>query len=157
MHWKQPPSATEEVVYGDLSRPPNAATRALHLLFLACLSACNERKTGNQGEHRRGTVLRCRASRKHMHRRAVEAVIWGTALRSTSHDVSGDGSVTAKAGEGSNRVVLLVAIVRLEEPDAHAIPIPFTTLTFFNTEGCWARCARTPPADGGSITGSVDD
>jgi hypothetical protein len=89
-------------------------------------------------------------------RRAVEAVIWGTPgvnfdrmYQAMVHD--------AKAGEGSNKIVYWSRLFNWKNQTLTPNPDSIYFMPFFNTKDVGPVVLEVPPADGGSITGSVDD
>ena len=88
--------------------------------------------------------------------RAVEAVIWGTPAvnfdrmyQAMVHD--------AKAGEGSNKVVYWSRLFNWKNQTLTPNPDSIYFMPFFNTKDVGPVVLEVPPADGGSITGSIDD
>jgi len=95
-------------------------------------------------------------SRRMIHHRAVEAVIWGTPavnfdrmFQAMVHD--------AKAGEGSNRIVYWSHLFNWKNQTLTPNPDSIYFMPFFNTKDVGPVVIEVPPADGGSITGSIDD
>jgi hypothetical protein len=91
-----------------------------------------------------------------LERRAVEAVIWGTPAvnfdrmyQAMVHD--------AKAGEGSNKIVYWSRLFGWKNQTLTPNPDSIYLMAFFNTKDAGPVVLEIPPADGGSITGSVDD
>jgi hypothetical protein len=95
-------------------------------------------------------------SRRTVERRAVEAVIWGTPA--VNFDVMYQAMVRdAKAGEGSNKVVYWSRLFDWKNQTLTPNPDSIYFMPFFNTKDVGAVVLEIPSADGGSITGSVDD
>jgi len=95
-------------------------------------------------------------SQRTIQRRAVEAVIWGTPavnfdrmFQAMVHD--------AKAGEGSNRIVYWSHLFNWKNQTLTPNPDSIYFMPFFNTKDVGPVVIEVPPADGGSITGSIDD
>jgi len=89
-------------------------------------------------------------------RRAVEAVIWGTPAvnfdrmyQAMVHD--------AKAGKGSNKIVYWSRLFDWKNQTLTPNPDSIYFMTFFNTKDAGPVVLEIPPADEGSITGSIDD
>ena len=89
-------------------------------------------------------------------RRAVEAVIWGTPVvnfdrmyQAMVHD--------AKAGEGSNKIVYWSRLFGWKNQTLTPNPDSIYFMAFFNAKDAGPIVLEIPPADGGSITGSIDD
>jgi hypothetical protein len=91
-----------------------------------------------------------------VHRRAVEAVIWGTPA--VNFDVMYQAMARdAKAGEGSNKIVYWSRLFDWKNQTLTPNPDSIYFMAFFNTKDVGPVVLEIPPADGGSITGSVDD
>jgi hypothetical protein len=89
-------------------------------------------------------------------RRAVEAVIWGTPA--VNFDLMYQAMVRdAKAGEGSNKIVYWSRLFDWKNQTLTPNPDSIYFMPFFNTKDVGPVVLEIPPADGGSITGSVDD
>jgi hypothetical protein len=89
-------------------------------------------------------------------RRAVEAVIWGTPA--VNFDVMYQAMVRdAKAGEGSNKIVYWSRLFNWKNQTLTPNPDAIYFMPFFNTKDIGPLVLEIPPADEGSITGSVDD
>jgi hypothetical protein len=89
-------------------------------------------------------------------RRAVEAVIWGTPAvnfdrmyQAMVHD--------ARAGEGSNKIVYWSRLFDWKNQTLTPNPDSIYLMPFFNTKDVGPVVPEIPAADGGSITGSIDD
>jgi hypothetical protein len=89
-------------------------------------------------------------------RRAIEAVIWGTPAvnfdrmyQAMVHD--------AKAGEGSNKIVFWSRLFDWKNQTLTPNPDSIYFMAFFNTKDVGPVVLEVPPADGGYITGSIDD
>jgi hypothetical protein len=89
-------------------------------------------------------------------RRALEAVIWGMPAvnfermyQAMVHDANG--------GEGSNKVVFWSRPLSWKNQTLTPNPDTIYLMPFFNTKDTGPIVLEIPPADGGSITGSVDD
>ena len=89
-------------------------------------------------------------------RRAVETVIWGTPAvnfdrmyQAMVHD--------AKAGEGSNKIVYWSRLFDWKNQTLTPNPDSIYLMAFFNTKDIGPVVLEIPRADGGSITGSIDD
>lgn len=89
-------------------------------------------------------------------RRGVEAVIWG--MPAVNFDRMYQAMVhDAKAGEGSNKVVYWSRPLSWKNQTLTPNPDTIYLMAFFNTKDVGPVVLEIPPADTGSITGSVDD
>jgi hypothetical protein len=89
-------------------------------------------------------------------RRAVEAVIWG--MPAVNFDRMYQAMVNdAKTGEGSNKVVYWSRPLTWKNQTLTPNPDTIYLMPFFNTRDVGPVVLEIPPADNGSITGSVDD
>ena len=91
-----------------------------------------------------------------IYRRAIEAVIWSTPAvnfdrmyQAMVHD--------AKAGEGSNKIVYWSRLFDWKNQTLTPNPDSIYFMPFFNTRDVGPIVLEVPPADTGSITGSIDD
>ena len=91
-----------------------------------------------------------------LHRRAVEAVIWGTPAVNFDRMYQAMGR-DAKAGEGSNKIVYWSRLFDWKNQTLTPNPDSIYFMPFFNTKDVGPVVLEIPPADEGSITGSVDD
>ncbi len=95
-------------------------------------------------------------NRRTVERRAVEAVIWG--IPAVNFDRMYQAMVhDAKAGEGSNKVVFWSHTLSWKNQTLTPNPDTIYLMPFFNTKDVGPVVLEIPPADDGSITGSVDD
>lgn len=91
-----------------------------------------------------------------IHRRAVEAVIWG--MPAVNFDRMYQAMVhDAKGGEGSNKIVYWSRPSTWKNQTLTPNPDTIYLMPFFNTKDVGPVVLEIPPADNGSITGSVDD
>ncbi len=89
-------------------------------------------------------------------RRAVEAVIWG--IPAVNFDRMYQAMVhDANGGEGSNKVVFWSRPLSWKNQTLTPNPDTIYLMPFFNTKDVGPVVLEIPPADTGSITGSVDD
>jgi hypothetical protein len=94
--------------------------------------------------------------RRTIERRAIEAVIWGTPA--VNFDRMYQAMVRdAKAGEGSNKIVYWSRLFDWKNQTLTPNPDSIYFMPFFNTKEAGPVVLEIPPADEGSITGSVDD
>ena len=94
--------------------------------------------------------------RRAIQRRAVEAVIWG--MPAVNFDRMYQAMVhDAKAGEGSNKIVYWSRPLTWKNQTLTPNPDTIYLMPFFNTRDVGPVVLEIPPADDGSITGSVDD
>jgi hypothetical protein len=95
-------------------------------------------------------------ARRTVERRAFEAVIWGTPA--VNFDVMYHAMVRdAKAGEGSNKIVFWSRLFDWKNQTLTPNPDSIYFMAFFNTKDAGPVVLDIPPADEGSITGSIDD
>jgi hypothetical protein len=95
-------------------------------------------------------------ARRTVERRAVEAVIWGSPA--VNFDVMREAMVRdAKAGDGSNKIVYWSRLFDWKNQTLTPNPDSIYFMPFFNTKDVGPVVLEIPPADEGSITGSVDD
>ena len=88
--------------------------------------------------------------------RGVEAVIWGTPA--VNFDRMYQAMVRdAKAGDGSNKIVYWSRLFDWKNQTLTPNPDSIYFMAFFNTKDAGPIVLEIPPADGGSITGSIDD
>jgi hypothetical protein len=94
--------------------------------------------------------------RRTVERRAVEAVIWG--MPAVNFDRMYQAMVhDANAGEGSNKIVYWSRPLSWKNQTLTPNPDTIYLMSFFNTKDVGPVVLEIPPADNGSITGSVDD
>jgi len=94
--------------------------------------------------------------RREVERRAVEAVIWG--MPAVNFDVMQQAMARdVKAGEGSNKIVYWSRLFDWKNQTLTPNPDAIYLMPFFNTKDVGPIVLEIPPADEGSITGSVDD
>src|ERR1700756_554043 len=124
-------------------------------VFATLLVGC---KNGNQIQAggAASTLSAGEISQRTIERRAVEAVIWGTPAvnfdrmyQAMVHD--------AKAGEGSNKIVYWSRLFDWKNQTLTPNPDSIYFMAFFNTKDVGPLVLEIPLANGGSITGSVDD
>jgi hypothetical protein len=95
-------------------------------------------------------------SQRSMERRAVEALIWG--MPAVNFDRMYQAMVRdAKGGEGSNKVVYWSRPLTWKNQTLTPNPDTIYLMPFFDTKDVGPVVLEIPPADAGSITGSVDD
>lgn len=95
-------------------------------------------------------------AKRTIHRRAVEAVIWG--MPAVNFDRMYQAMVhDANAGEGSNKIVYWSRPSSWKNQTLTPNPDTIYLMPFFNTKDVGPVVLEIPPADNGSITGSVDD
>ena len=91
-----------------------------------------------------------------IHRRAVEAAIWG--MPAVNFDRMYQAMVhDANAGEGSNKIVFWSRPLTWKNQTLTPNPDTIYLMPFFNTKDVGPVVLEIPAADTGSITGSVDD
>jgi hypothetical protein len=92
-----------------------------------------------------------------LHRRAVEAVIWG--MPAVNYDLMVQAMIRdAKAGAGTNKIVYWSRLSDWKNQTLTPNPDAVYFMPFFDTKDVGPVVLEIPPADeGGSITGSVMD
>src|SRR5580700_8018215 len=95
-------------------------------------------------------------ARRTVERRAVEAVIWGTPAVNF-HVMYQAMVLDTKAGEGSNKIVYWSRLFDWKNQTLTPNPDSIYFMAFFNTKDVGPVVLEIPPADEGSITGSIDD
>jgi hypothetical protein len=89
-------------------------------------------------------------------RLAVRAVIWG--MPAVNFDRMYQAMVNdAKAGKGSNKIVYWSRLFGWKNQTLTPNPDSIYLMPFFNTKDFGPVVLEIPPADEGSITGSIDD
>ena len=122
------------------------ATQPTPLQFLA--STKNE-KTGT-------ALTSSELATRTLHRRAIEAVIWGTPA--VNFDLMYQAMVRdAKSGDNSNKIVYWSRLFDWKNQTLTPNPDAIYFIAFFNTKDVGPVVLEIPPADEGSITGSIDD
>jgi len=96
-------------------------------------------------------------ARRALHRRAVEAVVWG--MPAVNFDLMYQAMIRdAKAGPGSNKIVYWSKLSDWKNQTLTPNPDAVYFMPFFDTKDVGPVVLEIPPADeGGSITGSVMD
>ena len=124
------------------------------ILLTLGLMACQEKKPESTAQIER-TTNSAKIS-DDLHRRAIEAAIWGTPA--VNYDVMYQAMVRdTKAGEGSNKVVYWSRLFDWKNQTLTPNPDSIYFIAFINTKDVGPVVLEIPPADEGSITGSVDD
>jgi hypothetical protein len=130
-------------------------TTILGLSLLVGLSACQE-KQPEPDPKTMSSFTSAELADRTLQRRAVEAVIWGTPA--VNVDVMYQAMVRdAKAGEGSNKIVYWSRLFDWKNQTLTPNPDSIYFMPFFNTKDVGPVVLEIPAADGGSITGSIDD
>jgi hypothetical protein len=95
-------------------------------------------------------------TRRNVERRAFEAVIWG--IPAVNYDAMYQAIARdAKGGEGSNKIVYWSRLIDWKNQTLTPNPDSIYLMPFYNTKDVGPVVLEIPPADNGSITGSVDD
>ena len=89
-----------------------------------------------------------------VHRRAVEAVIWG--MPAVNYDLMYQAMVASR-GEGSNQIVYWSRLPDWKNQTLTPNPDSIYLMPFINTGMSGPMVLEIPPADEGSITGSIMD
>ena len=142
---------------GIVRKPPNRIDFIFATVLVTLLTACQNQPTetakpATAAQNISGGDLTQRA----IQRRAIEAVIWSTPAvnfdrmyQAMVHD--------AKAGEGSNKIVYWSRLFGWKNQTLTPNPDSIYFMPFFNMKDVGPIVLEIPPADGGSITGSIDD
>jgi hypothetical protein len=93
-------------------------------------------------------------ARRTLHRRAVEAVIWG--MPAVNYDLMYQAMVRDAKG-GPNQIVYWSRLFDWKNQTLTPNPDTLYFMPFFDTKDVGPMVLEVPPADEGSITGSVDD
>jgi hypothetical protein len=93
-------------------------------------------------------------SRRAIERRAVEAVIWG--MPAVNYDLMYQTMVRETKG-AFNQIVYWSRLPDWKNQTLTPNPDSIYLMPFFNTKDVGPVVLEIPPADGGSITGSIDD
>jgi len=126
------------------------------LALLVGLSACNEKQVTEPPSKSALSFSSSELANRTLHRRAVEAVIWGTPA--VNFDAMYQAMVRdAKAGEGSNKIVYWSRLFDWKNQTLTPNPDSIYFMPFINTKDVGPVVLEIPPEDEGSITGSVDD
>jgi hypothetical protein len=92
------------------------------------------------------TFTSAQLAERAIHRRAVEAVIWG--MPAVNYELM-FREMAVKLKGGFNQILLLATAPRLEEPDPYTKPDVIYLMPFFNTKDVGPMVLEIPPADGG--------
>lgn len=122
------------------------ATQPTPLQFLA----------STKNEKTRTALTSSELATRTLHRRAIEAVIWGTPA--VNFDLMYQAMVRdAKSGDDSNKIVYWSRLFDWKNQTLTPNPDAIYFMAFFNTKDVGPVVLEIPPADEGSITGSIDD
>jgi len=126
---------------------------ALAVLAVGALVGCSTAPSGRAATSASADTL----AERMVHRRAVEAVIWG--MPAVNFDLMYQAMVRdAKAGTGSNRIVYWSRLSDWKNQTLTPNPDAVYFMPFFDTKDVGPVVLEIPSADdGGSITGSVMD
>jgi hypothetical protein len=129
-------------------------------ILAVSLTGCEQPKqpeaTSQKGTGVMTTFSSQELTQRTMERRAIEAVIWG--MPAVNFDRMYQAMVhDANAGEGSNKVVYWSRPLTWKNQTLTPNPDTIYLMPFFNTKDVGPMVLEIPPADSGSITGSVDD
>ena len=95
-------------------------------------------------------------AKRTIHRRAVEAVIWG--VPAVNFDMMYQAMVRdAKAGPGSNKIVFWSRLFGWKNQTLTQNPDAIYFMPFFDTKDVGPVVLEIPASDEGTIVGSVDD
>ena len=129
-------------------------------ILAASLTGCEQPKQPEAAHPKGGAVMTTFSSQelaqRTIERRGIEAVIWG--MPAVNFDRMYQAMVhDAKAGEGSNKIVYWSRPLTWKNQTLTPNPDTIYLMPFFNTKDAGPMVLEIPPADTGSITGSVDD
>jgi hypothetical protein len=126
-------------------------------ILVTILTACLNQPTENAKPASAAQNLSsAELAKRTTERRAVEAVIWG--MPAVNFDRMYQAMVhDANAGEGSNKVVYWSRPLSWKNQTLTPNPDTIYLMPFFNTKDVGPVVLEIPPADNGTITGSVDD
>ncbi|WP_207231701.1 DUF1254 domain-containing protein [Edaphobacter modestus] len=133
-----------------------AISLAAAVVLLGTISGCNQPRPAPPADAASASLSSEDLAQRTLRRRAVEAVIWGMPavnfdrmVQTMVHD--------AKAGEGSNKVVFWSRLFNWKNQTLTPNPDTLYFMPFYNTRDAGPMVLEIPPADTGTITGSVDD
>src|SRR5262245_25288862 len=92
-------------------------------------------------------------ARRAVHRRAIEAVVWG--MPAVNFELM--YQATCRAGAAYNQVVYWSRFLSWKNQTLTPNPSTIYLHPFYNTRDVGPMVLEIPPAEGGSITGSIDD
>ena len=140
-----------------MRKPTNRIDAVVATVLFASLTACQNQPT--EATKPAATAQNISAddlAHRTIERRGVEAVIWG--MPAVNFDRMYQAMVhDANGGEGSNKVVFWSRPLQWKNQTLTPNPDTIYLMPFFNTKDVGPVVLEIPPADTGSITGSVDD
>jgi hypothetical protein len=142
---------------GKITQVPAKAIQAVLIVMVGFLAGCQIQPTerAKPAAPAQNSAADDPA-RRSIERRGVEAVIWG--IPAVNFDRMYQAMVhDARAGEGSNKVVFWSRLFDWKNQTLTPNPDSIYLMPFFNTKDVGPVVLEIPPADGGSITGSIDD
>lgn len=102
------------------------------------------------------TLSSAQLAERTIHRRAVEAVIWG--VPAVNFDVMYQAMVRdTKAGEGSNKIVYWSRLFDWKNQTLTPNPDAIYLMAFYDTKDVGPVVLEIPPSGEGTIVGSIDD
>jgi hypothetical protein len=127
------------------------------LVGLLTISTTAQEKKPEPGPKADSPFTPAQLAERTLHRRAVEAVIWG--MPAVNYDLMYQAMVRdAKAGAGTNKIVYWSRLSDWKNQTLTPNPDAVYFMPFFDTKDVGPAVLEIPPADeGGSITGSVMD
>jgi len=138
-------------------RKPPDRINVIATVLLTVLTACQNQSTESAKPATSPQNISGGDVTQHaIQRRAIEAVIWSTPA--VNFDRMYQAMVyDAKAGEGSNKIVYWSRLFGWKNQTLTPNPDSIYFMPFFNMKDVGPIVLEIPPADGGSITGSIDD
>lgn len=138
-------------------RKPPDNINVIGTVLLAFLTACQNQPTETPKPATTAQNISAGdLTQRAIQRRAIEAVIWSTPA--VNFDRMYEAMVhDAKAGEGSNKIVYWSRLFGWKNQTLTPNPDSIYFIPFFNMKDVGPIVLEIPPADGGSITGSIDD
>jgi hypothetical protein len=138
-------------------RKPPDRINVIATVLLTVLTACQNQSTDSAKLATTAQNISAGdLTQRAIQRRAIEAVIWSTPVvnfdrmyQAMVHD--------AKAGEGSNKILYWSRLFGWKNQTLTPNPDSIYFMPFFNMKDVGPIVLEIPPADGGSITGSIDD
>jgi hypothetical protein len=142
---------------GNRLRPPLCRRSVtVTTAVLVILAGCQRKTTETVKPATTQAFSAGNLAQRTLERRGIEAAIWGTPAvnfdrmyQAMVHD--------AKAGEGSNKIVYWSRLFDWKNQTLTPNPDSIYLMAFFNTKDVGPIVLEIPPANGGSITGSIDD
>ncbi len=133
--------------------PTTAALAVGALLGCLMTPTVGQEKKPEPGAKAESSFTPAQLAERALHRRAVEAVIWG--MPAVNFDLMNQAMLKAKGAP--NQIVYWSRPLDWKNQTLTPNPDTIYFMPFFNTKDIGPMVLEIPPADEGSITGSVDD